>query len=278
MNGLVWNPDPVLFQLGPLAIRSYSLLMTGGIFIGYLWLKKSLLKEKISALDIDRLFVRLVLGLFLGARLVHCLFYDPGYYLSHPLEILLPIQWGANGVQFSGFSGLASHGGVIGLLATGLWWCRSQSRQLVWLLDHLAFIAPLIAAMIRLGNFFNSEIVGIPSRLPWAVQFTHIDTIPRHPVQLYESLAYLSLFLLLIPMKMTILKKKGQASGIVLTVIFCTRILLESFKTAQEEYISHLPVSMGQLLSLPFVLMGLWLWIRASRKKTEESCSKPSHS
>lgn len=269
MNGIPWHPDPVLFQLGPLAIRSYSLLMTGGILFGYIRLKKRLLREKIRIEDIDRLFIRLVLGLFVGARLVHCLFYDPGYYLAHPLEILLPIQFGEDGLRFSGFSGLASHGGVLGLLSAALWWCRQRKRDLLWLMDHLAFIAPLIAAMIRLGNFFNSEIIGTPSSLPWAVRFTLVDNVPRHPVQLYESLVYLSLFLLLIPGTTSLSRKKGLASGIVLTIIFSARFILEFFKAAQEEYVSHLPLSMGQLLSLPVVFIGFWLWVRAIKNRKE---------
>jgi len=269
MNGITWHPDPILLQLGPLAVRYYSLLMTAGILLGYLSLKKSLLREKISEIDIDRLFIRLVLGLFLGARLAHCLFYDPGYYLAHPLEILLPIQISEGRIRFSGFSGLASHGGVVGLLAAAYWWCRKLKRPYLWLFDHLAFVAPLIAAMIRLGNFFNSEIIGTPSTYPWSVRFTLIDQIPRHPVQLYESLTYLVLYLLLIPGKAKRIEKRGQASGIVLSIIFSARFALEFLKSAQEEYISHFPISMGQLLSLPFLLMGIWLWIHSKKKQAE---------
>lgn len=270
MNGIAWYPDPVLLQLGPLAIRYYSLLMTGSMLVGYFFLGKRLRTENIGPVERDRLLLYLLVGIFSGARLVHCLFYDPGYYLGHPLEIFLPIEIGAAGIRFSGFTGLASHGGVIGLFAAAWLWCRRQRRPLLWLLDNLAFIAPLIAAMIRLGNFFNSEIIGTPSTLPWAVRFTLIDNIPRHPVQLYESLIYLLLFIILLPRQRGLLPRTGRASGIVLTVIFCARFLLEYCKAAQEEYINHLPVNMGQLLSLPFVLIGIWLWFRARPEKTEE--------
>ena len=271
MNGIIWNPDPVLLWIGPLAIRYYSLLMTGGMLIGYLHLGKRLQKEKIGAVDRDRLFIQLLFGIFAGARLIHCFFYDPGYYLGHPLEIILPVEIGPDGIRFTGFTGLASHGGIIGLFAAAFWWCRRMRRPMIWLLDHLAFIAPLIAAMIRLGNFFNSEIIGTPSDLPWAVRFTLIDNTPRHPVQLYESICYLILFLILLSRSNIGLRRRGQATGVVLTYIFTVRFLLEFFKTPQEEYVSQLPLSMGQLLSIPFLLMGLWLWFRTKTDHTEET-------
>lgn len=269
MNGIIWHPDPILFQLGPLAIRTYSLLMVSGILFGYFRLSKALRKEKIPDIERDRLFIRTILFLFLGARLVHCLFYDPGYYLSHPLEILLPIVIDQGGIHFSGFSGLASHGGVLGLLYAVYSGCRRLKRPMLWLLDHLAYIAPLIAALIRLGNFFNSEIIGTPTQVSWAVRFTRIDDLPRHPVQLYESLVYLLLFLTLIPLRKALSRQIGRASGVVLTTIFTARFGLEYLKAAQEEYLLSLPVSMGQLLSLPFIILGLWLWLRPDPRSKE---------
>ena len=271
MNGITWNPDPVLLWIGPLAIRYYSLLMTGGMLLGYLFLGRRLQKDKIGAVDRDRLFIQLLIGIFAGARLVHCLFYDPSYYLAHPLEIILPVEFGSGGIRFTGFTGLASHGGILGLILAAYWWCRRMGRPLIWLLDHLAYIAPLIASMIRLGNFFNSEIIGTPSEVPWAIRFTLVDKLPRHPVQLYESICYLLLFLFMRPLGGKRRMRTGQATGMVLTVIFAARFVLEFFKAAQEEYISRLPLSMGQLLSLPFLLIGIWLWFRPRSGKTEES-------
>jgi phosphatidylglycerol:prolipoprotein diacylglycerol transferase len=178
MLRLLWNIDPVLLHLGPLELRWYGLLFAGGILAAYqvgIW---SFERAGGSREETNRLLGYVIVGTVVGARLGHCLLYEPAYYLRHPLEILAVWR-----------GGLASHGGAVGIVLAVWLFARRTGRDLLWLLDRVAVAAPVAAACIRVGNFFNSEIVGRPSGVPWAVVFVRLDPLPRHPAMLYEAAA-----------------------------------------------------------------------------------------
>ena len=193
----------------------------------------------------------MVLGAVLGARLGHCLFYDPAYYLSNPLEILKIWQ-----------GGLASHGGVVGMLiAMYVYAKQTADVSLLWLLDRMTLVIALGSFFIRCGNFFNSEILGIATAVPWAIVFSHIDSLPRHPAQLYEAAVYLSLFILLLflYLKHEEKLKPGFMMGLLMVIIFASRFLIEFVKIPQESFEPILSLNMGQWLSIPVILLGLYL-------------------
>ena len=188
-----------------------------------------------------------------GARLGHCLFYDPAYYLRHPLEILA--FWKG---------GLASHGGAVGILIALYWYARRRPDQpYLWLLDRIAVPAALAGSLIRLGNLFNSEILGHPTQVPWAFVFPLFDSTPRHPVQLYESLAYMLVFIILLRLyaRWRAETPRGSLLGLFLVMIFTSRFFLEFFKEPQAAYERNFALTVGQWLSLPLILAGLaFLW------------------
>jgi phosphatidylglycerol:prolipoprotein diacylglycerol transferase len=259
MLRLVWNIDPVLLQIGPLQLRWYGLLFAAGILAAYragIW---SFEQAGGSREEASRLLGDVVVGTVVGARLGHCLLYEPGYYLSHPLEILEVWR-----------GGLASHGGVLGI-ALAVWlFARRTGRNVLWLLDRVAVAAPAAAACIRVGNFFNSEIVGRPSTVPWAVVFARLDPYPRHPAMLYEAAAYLVLFaaMLWLERHTRLRERPGALTGMVLILVFGFRFAIEFLKEPQEAFEASLPLDLGQLLSIPAVLIGVWLFTVACRRSS----------
>jgi phosphatidylglycerol:prolipoprotein diacylglycerol transferase len=259
MLRLVWNIDPVLLQIGPLQLRWYGLLFAAGILAAYragIW---SFEQAGGSREEASRLLGYVVVGTVVGARLGHCLLYEPGYYLSHPLEILEVWR-----------GGLASHGGVLGI-ALAVWlFARRTGRDVLWLLDRVAVAAPAAAACIRVGNFFNSEIVGRPSTVPWAVVFARLDPYPRHPAMLYEAAAYLVLFaaMLWLERHTRLRERPGALTGMVLILVFGFRFAIEFLKEPQEAFEASLPLDLGQLLSIPAVLIGVWLFTVACRRSS----------
>lgn len=208
----------------------------------------------------EKLFIYVIVGILLGARLGLCLFYDPSYYFSNPLEILLPIKKIGDSFQFIGFQGLASHGGTIGvLIAIGIY-CKKNKINFLWILDKIAIAAPIVAAFIRLGNFMNSEIYGKPTNGNWGVIFQRDDLVPRHPTQLYESFSYLIIFvILLLIYKKGKQKTNGLILGVALVLIFLARFIIEFFKENQVGFESEMLINMGQILSIPFMIIGLIL-------------------
>jgi prolipoprotein diacylglyceryl transferase len=210
---------------------------------------------------LENLLVYLVVGTAVGARLGHCLFYEPAYFLSHPIEIL-EIWKG----------GLASHGGTLGvMIAIWLYARRHPEFSMLWILDRISVPVGIVAGCIRIGNVMNSEIIGRPSNLPWAFVFEKVDNIPRHPAQLYESLSYFVLFLLnwLVYTRNKSNPPKGLLFGIALTWIFTWRIVWEFFKENQEAFENSMTLNMGQLLSIPFIVIGLFFIIRSFRQQSE---------
>jgi prolipoprotein diacylglyceryl transferase len=198
-----------------------------------------------------------VVGTIVGARLGHCLFYEPGYYLSHPLEIL-----------FIWKGGLASHGGAAGILLATWFFVRKHHYPYLMLADRVALISPVAATFIRVGNFFNSEIIGHPSNVPWAIVFERVDRLPRHPTQLYEAAFYAvtAFFMVWLYRNTEAGKRPGVLLGTVLVVIFGFRFLIEFLKENQTPFEARLPLDLGQLLSIPAVAIGIWLILRARRR------------
>lgn len=219
-------------------------------------------KEKKSENDLNDLVMYMIVGTVAGARLGHCLFYNPSYYLSNPLEILQ--IW---------HGGLASHGAAIGIILALYYYSKKHKDQAyLWIFDRVVITVALAGFFIRMGNLFNSEIIGIPTDVSWSFIFASIDEYPRHPAQLYEAIAYLIIFIFLFYYyKMKDGKTKdGFIFGLFLVSVFTFRFLVEFIKEDQTFFEKDLPLNMGQLLSIPLIIAGIILIIRASRFKTAE--------
>lgn len=264
-----WDVDPVIFWLtDTFSLKYYGFLFVTGLLLGYLIVKNIYKKEAIPLEQLDSLLTYIVLGTIIGARLGHCLFYQPDYFLDHPLEIILPIQKINGAYKFIGYQGLASHGGAIGVLIAIMIYCRKYKVNLLWILDKVAIAIPVTGAFIRFGNFMNSEIYGKPTNGNWGVVFVQDDLIPRHPTQLYEAFSYLliALALFIIYNKTQISKTKGIMFGFFLIFLFSARFVIEFFKENQVGFENSMILNMGQLLSIPFVLSGVLLIYLKKRK------------
>jgi len=267
---LNWNVDPVIVWItDSFPLKYYGAFFACGLLLGFAIVKNIYKKENQSLQSLDSLLIYVIVGTVLGARLGHCIFYEPSYFLQHPIEILLPIQKIQEAYQFVGFRGLASHGGTIGVLIAILLYCRKYKVKLLWILDRMAIAVPITAAFIRFGNFMNSEIYGKPTNGSWGVVFERDDLIPRHPTQLYEAFSYLLIFGILYFMFKS--EKIKQTSGIIfgcfLTLLFLARFIIEFFKENQEAFENNMLINMGQILSIPFILIGLTLIIWKSGKR-----------
>lgn len=260
---ILWNPNLVAFHLGPMSIRWYSLCWLLGLASAYFIVKRLYKEQKIKPELFDPLFIYCFVGILIGARLGHCLFYEPDYFLSsgkHMVEMILPIHFMADGSwKFTGYEGLASHGGTIGLIIA-LWLYVRRTKVNIWrVLDNVAIATPVTACFIRLGNLMNSEIIGKATDVPWAFIFERVDMIPRHPGQLYEAIAYAIFFVI----GWYLYRKKPQRVGtgfffgLCITLIFTARFFIEFTKDIQEEFEASMLLNMGQLLSIPFVIVGL---------------------
>ncbi|MBL8264602.1 MAG: prolipoprotein diacylglyceryl transferase [Xanthomonadaceae bacterium] len=254
-----WQFDPIALQVGPVPLRWYGLLFVGGFFIGQRILARIFRREDVPEQHADALLMYALIGAVVGARIVHCLFYEPDYYLSNPLAILRIWE-----------GGLASHGGVIGVVV-GMWMAsRRLKLPFAWLLDRMAIPSALVAVFIRVANFLNSEIVGNPTGGQWGVVFEAVDALPRHPAQLYEAFGYLLTFFVL----RAIYKRHGAETprglllGWMLALVFGVRILVEFVKTPQAAYEAGQLISVGQWLSVPFLILGIVLIARARRPAT----------
>jgi prolipoprotein diacylglyceryl transferase len=254
---LVWKVDPEIFQLGPIAPRWYGLFFALGFVAGYFVLLRIYRNEKRQEENLSDLFVYVFLGTLIGARLGHVLFYQPDYYLPRPWEILMIWQ-----------GGLASHGGFTGvLIALYLYLKKHREMSFLELADRMAIAVMPAAGFIRLGNFFNSEILGVPTDLPWAIVFMKVDPIPRHPAMLYESLSYMLGFaaVYVAYWKTHIIKAPGCVLGVVLVFSFAARFLIEFAKEEQVWFEQGMLLNLGQLLSVPFIVIGLILLYRARK-------------
>jgi prolipoprotein diacylglyceryl transferase len=248
---LTWNIDPTILSFGPFELRWYGLFFVGSFFIGLLIMQSIFKQEKRDISLLDTLLLYLLIGTIIGARIVHCFAYEPDYYLAHPFEVLQVWQ-----------GGLASHGGTLGVIIA-LWiFAKRYHFNFWWLTSRIAIPTALVSASIRIGNFFNSEILGLPTTQPWAVIFQRVDLLPRHPVQLYEAIAYLLLFAILLWLYKYLNAQRVTKlfTGFLLFYIFTIRFFLEYTKSRQEAYFLDLPLNTGQLLSIPFIIVGL-VWV-----------------
>jgi phosphatidylglycerol:prolipoprotein diacylglycerol transferase len=261
MNGILnWNVDPVIFWVtASFPLKYYGALFAAGLLLGYYIVQSIYKRENLSLDNLDSLLLYVIVGTILGARLGHCFFYEPAYFWKHPIEILLPIQKIGGVYQFVGYQGLASHGGTIGVLTALIWYCKKFKVNFLQLLDRMAVAVPVTGAFIRMGNFMNSEIYGKPTNGNWGVVFQRDDLIPRHPTQLYEAFAYLLICGILYYMYKS--EKIRQANGLLfgyfLMLLFSARFLIEFFKENQESFEDNMIINMGQILSIPFILIGL---------------------
>jgi hypothetical protein len=278
MNALAihWNVDPVLIHLGNFGLRWYSLLFVSGFILGWFIFKWFFNREKIDEKLLDSLLYTLLLCTIIGARLGHCLFYQPDYYLGSMegfIEIFMPWK-----------GGLASHGGAVALIIGMIWYARHYGKKynfdFVWLMDHLAIAVAFAATFIRFGNLFNSEIYGNATSLPWGFIFERTgETLPKHPTQIYEALTYLILGIVLVLLYKFKLKKtyRGTYVGIFLIVCFGMRFLIEFIKEPQVAFETKMTLNMGQLLSIPFILLGIAFIIYAYlRKQPAEALQQKS--
>ena len=258
---VTWNPDIVAFSLGAFAVRWYSLFWCLGLLGVYLLMHRLFRQQKLGEEQFEPMFMYCFLGILIGARLGHCLFYEPGYYLSHPMEMLLPIRnVPGEGWTFTGYEGLASHGGTLGLMIALWLYAKRVKLNIMRVLDNVAIVTPICACAIRLGNLMNSEIIGRPTDVPWAFIFERVDMLPRHPGQLYEAICYAIFFFV----GWFFYRHKPQRVGtgfffgLCLFMIFLSRIFVEYTKENQEAFEEGMLLNMGQLLSIPFVLLGLY--------------------
>ena len=298
LNYITWNVDPVLIHLGSLQIRWYGLLWALGFFIGYFVMRRIYRREKMTDESLDKLLIYMLLFTVVGARLGHCLFYEPDYYLSHPLKMLAVWE-----------GGLASHGGAIGILI-GLWFYvrnynkskkekdNLQKINYIWILDRIVVAVCLVGALIRVGNVMNHEIYGTPTSLPWGFVFLRgseqfcgtfdnytpcnacdapcppSEWLPCHPTGLYEAffcLVAMGILLWMYYKRDLGHKQPGLMFGTFLIIIFGSRILIEFLKNVQVEFEKNMAFDMGQWLSVPFVVIGIAMivWSFVQRRKEE---------
>jgi len=275
---IYWAPDVTAFQLGPFEFRWYGLCWLIGFAIAYFVVQRLYKEQKIKDELFDPLFIYCFAGILIGARLGHCIFYQPDYFLTSGkafIEMFLPIHFGNDGSWLgqtfgfflTGYEGLASHGGTLGLMIA-LWLYVRKTKLGIWtVLDNIAIATGSMACMIRLGNLMNSEIIGKITDVPWAFIFQHVDTMPRHPGQLYEAIAYALLFFIMWYLHKKMPEKIGSGwyFGFCLTYIFTFRFFIEYTKEIQEAFEASLPLDMGQILSIPFVILGVYCMIKAKK-------------
>ena len=276
-----WNPN---IGFGP--FRWYGLCWLIGLALAFFVVKRLYKEQKIKDELFDPLFVYCFIGILLGARLGHCIFYEPDYFLTSfkgLVEMILPIKFVDGNMNFAGnwlfrmtggaaafigYQGLASHGGTLGLIIA-LWLYVKSTKLSIWLvLDNIAIATGTTACFIRLGNLMNSEIIGKVTDVPWAFVFEKVDMMPRHPGQLYEAIAYAILFFIMWALHKRMPEKIGTGwyFGFCLFYIFTFRFFIEYTKEVQEAFEASLPLDMGQILSIPFVILGTYCMIRAKKK------------
>lgn len=268
-----WNVDPEIFRIGRFAIRYYGLLWALSFYLGYLIFERIVKREGLPEGFLDSLTMYTAAGAILGARLGHCLFYEPAYYLSNPIEILKIWQ-----------GGLASHGAAIGIITALYLFSRKHKVSLLYVLDRIVITVALAGFLIRIGNLMNSEIYGHATTLPWGFLFPNsVDVLngsealePRHPTQLYEAFAYIIFFLILgyIYIKKESKPNKGLLFGLFLVLIFAARFFIEFVKQPQVDFEKTMSLNMGQLLSLPFIITGVTFIVLSFYRKEEVSKKK----
>ncbi len=260
LNYINWNVDPELVGFWIISIRYYGVLFAASFFFGYIIMQKMFKREGLSIELLDKLTVYMAIGTVVGARLGHCLFYQPEYYLSNPWEILA--IW---------HGGLASHGAAVGILIALYYFSKKNKKPYLWILDRIVIVVALAGFFIRMGNLMNSEIYGVETSLPWGFIFIRDGQIvPKHPTQIYEALSYLFIFVLLyrIYIKKGDKLKQGLIFSLFLILLFTVRFFIEFIKEDQVGFEQTMALNMGQWLSIPFVLFGFYLLYRSLKLNT----------
>jgi prolipoprotein diacylglyceryl transferase len=258
-EAITWNVDPEIFSIGSLSIRWYGLLFASAFLSGYLVFTRYLKTDRLTAEMMDQLLIYIAVGTVIGARLGHCLFYEPDYFLKNPVEILKIWK-----------GGLASHGAAIGILLSLWLYVRKYKLSFLWMIDRIVIVVALGGAFIRLGNLFNSEIYGGPTNLPWGIEFVRdklydsatgelLPTVARHPTQLYEALSYILIFVILFAFykRNHSRVRDGYIFGVFMILLFSARFLIEFVKNDQVAFEAGMQINMGQWLSLPFIVAGI---------------------
>ncbi len=267
---MVWDVDPAIFKLGGFELRYYPLCFIFGFLLGQKYATPRFLKEGFEKKHVESVVTHLIIGTVIGARLGHCLFYEPEYYLSRPWEILMVWK-----------GGLASHGGFTGVMVSLYFYLKKWKKMtFFWLVETLTPAIMFVAGLIRIGNLFNSEIVGKVTDVPWAFVFTKVDPNLRHPTQIYESIGYFSISAIMYYFcnKYVGTKKwpPGRALGLVFIISFTFRFFIEFFKIDQVAFEQGMSINMGQWLSVPFVLAGIYLMTGHQNKlKIFDPLTKP---
>lgn len=269
---IIWDIDPNIFSIsdtipiiGGFAIRWYGLLFALGFIFGYIILKKVFLKEGVPIKVLDDLATYMIIFTIIGARLGHCLFYEPAYYLSHPLDILKIWE-----------GGLASHGAAVGILVGLYYFSKRYHKPYLWVLDRIVIVVALAGFFIRMGNLMNSEIFGEATTLPWGFVFVRVFgenyNIAHHPTQIYEALSYLILFVFLYSYywKHKGAPLPGVIFGYFLVILFSVRFLIEFIKLPQVDFENNMLLNMGQILSIPFIFIGIYLIVKAYSSKNSQ--------
>lgn len=255
-----WDVNPEIFRIGSFAVRWYGLLFASSFLFGYIIMQKIFRNEKLKDTVLDRLTIYMAIGVIVGARLGHCFFYEPGYYLSNPGEILK--IW---------HGGLASHGAAVGILLAVWLFVRKERKDYKWALDRIAIVVALSGFFIRMGNLMNSEIYGVETNLPWGFVFLRNgETAPKHPTQIYEGLSYLIIFFILyrIYWKNKGAHIQGTLISLAMILIFIARFFIEFLKEDQVAFEATMKLNMGQLLSIPFILAGVvWFYLSVRKNK-----------
>lgn len=267
-----WDVSPEIFNLGGFSVRYYGVLFAIAFILGYKIEEKMFKSEGIPQKWLDKLWIYVAVATVIGARLGHCLFYDWAYYSAHPIEMILPVRFEPE-FRFTGYQGLASHGAAIGIIV-GLWYYSKKvsKKSILWILDRAVIPIALAGFFIRTGNLMNSEIVGQATSMPWGFRFIHSGMpdpeTPRHPAQLYEAICYLISFFILMHLywKTNAKDKLGFLFGTFLILIFTARFLIEFVKENQEAFEDGMVLNMGQLLSIPFVLIGVAVVLYSSHR------------
>ena len=267
---VIWTVDPVAFSIGQFDVRWYGILLATGFVLAYFTLQKIFKVEKLSQTLLDNLSMWTIVWTLVGLRIGHFLFYERDYFIKAPLQIFLPFDENWN---FIGYQGLASHGAVIGIILFVIYFAWKHKMNIFWLLDRLSVAVMIAAAFVRIGNLMNHEIVGNITDVAWAFDFTHggwdghgqpIAGTFRHPAQLYEALVYIMTYFGLITYYFKYAKGNvppGRTTGILLIVVFGARFIIEFFKEVQVQKELGMTLDIGQLLSIPFVLLGIGLLI-----------------
>ena len=278
LSYILWNPSLEVFSIGSYSMRWYSLMWLIGLALAYLMVRWLYQKQNIPNEKFEPLFIYCFLGILVGARLGHCIFYQPDYFLTSwkgVVEMFLPIKIDTTGGwHMTGYQGLASHGGTLGLIITLLLYVRRFKVPAWVVLDNIAIATGITACCIRIGNLMNSEIVGkiTDESLPWAFWFVQNDgpqqVVLRHPGQLYEAIAYALLFGLMFWLYKKMPQRVGTGFyfGLCLAYIFTFRFFIEYFKEVQEAFEQGLPFDMGQILSIPFIAIGVYCMIKSRNK------------